>query len=206
MVGKHASEMGLLFPGGTRITHGSAGNIKKPFKTMPVIMHEMDSGGGSSFRGQFGFIPFRDDFRLPRHVHMTIDGDGASPILVSERILVVGGVGLVELNGEVLIVAPGTLVDIAAGVPHTWTACPAGIRLPDQTVSDGSFLMIYEYSDHTGFFPTESVTTLTSPEGYQPYDGDLERIRFPKLSIREVAESASLVWNKEILSDLPVAG
>ena len=61
---------------------------------------------------------------------------------VAERILVLNGVGMMELNGEMYVVAPGSLVEIAPGVPHTWTACPPGVTLPDHTASDGRFLMI----------------------------------------------------------------
>ena len=54
--------------------------------------------------------------------------------MLPERILVLNGVGVTELCGEYFIIAPGTLVDIPPGVPHTWNACPAGVKLPDGTV------------------------------------------------------------------------
>ena len=195
-------ELGVLLPNGCRVTHGEGASVKSPFETIPVVMHELYPGRADApFRGQFGFIPFEAGHRLPRHVHMD-GGDGAGRRLVAERILVVGGVALVELNGEVLLAAPGTLVHIQPGVPHTWTACPPGVVLPDGTASDGRFLMIYEYSDPTGFFPMEGTAPLVSAADYRPYAGDLEAIRFPRLTAREVAERASFIWDKAFRSDL----
>lgn len=80
--------------------------------------------------------------------------DAAQKELVDERILVLNGVGLVELAGKIWAVAPGTLVDAVGGVPHTWTACPAGVQLPNGTVSEGKFTMVYEYEEPTSFYPT----------------------------------------------------
>ena len=67
---------GFQLPNGCRITHGTAGTIKTPFKTIPLTMHELYPGGTlaapSALRGQFGFIPFNHELRLPRHVHVTM--------------------------------------------------------------------------------------------------------------------------------------
>ena len=120
---------GVALPHGCRVTHGSGANVKTPFPDIPLVMHELHAGGGS-FGGQFGFIPFTDRLRLPRHVHLD-EAEGGD--LLAERILVLNGVGLTELGGAIVLVAPGSLVDIAPGVPHTWTACPPGVRLPDGT-------------------------------------------------------------------------
>ena len=185
-------------------------------------MHELHAGddAAASFRGQFGFIPFTDQLRLPRHVHIDVATDTdatemdatemdatntAVRTLLAERILVLNGVGLTELNGAIFLVAPGSLVDIAPGVPHTWTACPPGVRLPDGSISDGRFLMIYEYSRKTGFFPTDRLTPLRSAADYEPYTRDLEAIRFPRLTARQVVEQASFVWNRTMGSDLGLA-
>jgi hypothetical protein len=70
--------------------------------------------------------------------------DLARQKLVSERILVSHGVGIVELAGELFVAAPGSLVEAIGGVPHTQPACPAGVKLPDGTVSEGRFPMVYE--------------------------------------------------------------
>ena len=133
-----------MVPSGCRVTHGTAASIKTPFTFTPVTMHELDPGvGGRAYHGQFGFIPFQADFRLPRHVHIE-EREGREAMLVAERILVVDGIALTELNGAIHVVAPGTLVEISPGVPHAWTGCPPGVLLPDGSVSDGRFLMIYE--------------------------------------------------------------
>ena len=197
------SSTGVLLPNGCRVTHGTGANVKEPFPDIPLVMHELSPGddGATSFRGQFGFIPFTDQLRLPRHVHIDEEAprsEGAGRTLLAERILVLNGVGLTELNGSVFLVAPGSLVDIAPGVPHTWTACPPGVRLPDGSTSDGRFLMIYEYSRRTGFFPTEGITPIHEAAAYRRYTGDLDAIRFPKLTAREVVERASFVWDKAV--------
>ena len=199
------STAGVLLPNGCRVTHGAGANVKTPFPDIPLVMHELHAGedgaAGTAFRGQFGFIPFTDQLRLPRHVHID-RADGADRSLLAERILVLNGVGLTELNGDVFLVPPGSLVHIAPGVPHTWTACPAGVRLPDGSESDGTFLMIYEYTRPTGFFPIERVTSISRVADYEPYTGDLEAIRFPELTARQVVEECSFVWDRELRTDL----
>lgn len=89
--------------------------------------------------GQFGFIEFHTDCRFPRHIHMIRYTETGEMKMLPERILVLNDVGITELCGEYFVVAPGSLVDIPVGVPHTWNACPAGVKLPDGTVSDGHF-------------------------------------------------------------------
>jgi hypothetical protein len=205
MISQCSKMPGVLVPSGCRVTHGTAATIKTPFAFTPVTMHELDPGvGGRAYQGQFGFIPFQAEFRLPRHVHIE-EREGQEARLVAERILVVNGIALTELNGAIHIVAPGTLVEINPGVPHTWTACPAGVMLPDGSVSDGQFLMIYEYSEPTGFYPTASIDPIASVSEYRPFEGDLETIRFPELDARRIADSATLVWNDEMTTDLRVA-
>lgn len=188
-----ASELGVTLQNGCRITHGSGSNIKRPFPDIDLTMHELSAGSSTTFRGQFGFIQFTTELRLPRHVHM----DKAQRNLVTERILVLHGVGLVELNGKVYVVGPGSLVDIKGGVPHTWTACPKQVLLPDGTVSDGTFTMVYEYEEVTAFFSTASIDTVTNVSEYRAYEGSLEDIRFPKMSAQEVVETATLIWGSE---------
>ena len=196
---------GILLPNGCRITHGEGATIKRPFADIPLVMHELHGGettaDAPSYRGQFGFIPFTDQLRLPRHVHLTAGGTMRERF-VAERILVLNGTAMTELQGEVFVVADGSLVDISPGVPHTWTACPPGIRLPDGTVSDGRFLMIYEYAEPTSFFPVAESATLTDVEALSPYLGDLEAIRFPRLTPQEIVERACLVWNKTVRAEL----
>jgi len=196
---------GVLLPNGCRVTHGTGATVKAPFPDIPLVMHELYAGDGTaSFGGQFGFIPFTDQIRLPRHVHIG-EREAGEKILLAERILVLNGVGLTELNGEIYLVGAGSLVDIAPGVPHTWTACPPGVRLPDGTVSDGQFLMIYEYAQRTGFFPTDRGTPIASASAYERYMGDLDSIRFPQLTAADVVETASFVWDTDVRTDLDLA-
>ena len=205
------STTGVLLPNGCRITHGTGANIKKPFPDIPLVMHELHAGDQRTafFSGQFGFIPFTDQLRLPRHVHIGAGADEghdtSAGTLLAERILVLKGVALTELTGAIVLVAPGSLVDIAPGVPHTWTACPPGVRLPDGGTSDGQFLMIYEYSRQTGFFPTDKVTPIGSAAEYERYTHDLDAIRFPHLTARQVVERASFVWDKAVGDGLALA-
>ena len=187
--------LGMLLANGCRIVHGEGASVKRPFADIPVVMHEL-SAGGEPFAGQFGVIPFEASLRLPRHIHMA--GEEGAWRLAAERILVTGGVALVELNGEVVIVPPLALVTIAPGVPHTWTACPPGVRLPDGTVSDGRFLMVYDYAEATRFFPCQGTATIADAAGFQDYEGPLEAIRFPDLDARAVVARAALAWDREV--------
>ena len=190
-----AAGLGLLLPNGCRIVHGDGADVKRPFADIPVVMHEL-SAGGEPFAGQFGVIPFDASLRLPRHIHMA--GEPGRWRLAAERILVTGGVGLVELNGEVVLVPPLALVTVAPGVPHSWTACPAGVRLPDGTVSDGRFLMVYDYAEATRFFPCDATATVGDAAGFREYEGPLERIRFPEMSAGDVVERAGLAWDRSV--------
>lgn len=187
------SEVGLLLSNGCRITHGSGANVKKPFSDVPLTMHELSPSNTKGFRGQLGFIEFTSELRLPRHIHM----DASKKHFVDERIVVLHGTGVVELAGEVYVVAPGSLVDAVGGVPHTWSACPAGVKLPDGSVSTGSFTMVYEYEEATSFFPTKSTDVVKDPSQYQAFDGDLDEIRFPELSAQQVVDRAKVVFNTE---------
>ena len=193
-----------------RATHGSAANVRRPFADIPLVMHELYEGGSAAsevppFRGQFGIIPFSFELRLPRHVHMAEPEDGEPPRIIAERILVLNGAGLVELAGTIFLIAPNTLVHIAPGVPHTWTACPPGVRLPDDTVTDGRFLMVYEYPERTRFYPTASAVPIRDAAEYQPHSGDLESIRFPLLGAAEVTGHVPCVWGRTLLRDLKLA-
>lgn len=204
--------IGLELPNGCFLAHGQQElNIKRPFADLipKLEMHELSAGNAlnakkptnlaTSFSGQLGYIPFTTTHRLPRHVHIAESPDNPDEtILVTERILVVGGIALVQLNSKVYIIPPGTLVTIAPGVPHTWNACPAGVQLPDGAASHGTFLMVYEYEVPTGFFPTAQTDTVQNVAQYERFQGDLEQIRFPDLSAKEVVEQAALVWGTEL--------
>lgn len=207
------SEYGILLPNGCTITHGSGGKIKRPFTDVDVELHELSPGstgnGSLSFGGQAGFIEFTTSTRLPRHVHISqleSSSIGGSTLrLMSERIFVMDGVALVELNGEIYVVPPKSLVTILPGVPHTWTACPAGVDVSTalelshgvECVSDGRFLMLYEYEEPTGFFPTAQTERILTVDMYMRCD-DLERIRIPKLTAEEVIEDCWFVWDRHL--------
>jgi hypothetical protein len=211
-------EYGVTLENGSRIVHGAGANIKIPFKDLgfPVRMNELSIGsdsttkdGNVSFRGQFGFIEFDTSIRLPRHVHIApvSDEDGRQRF-VAERILVLSGVALVELNGQVYVVPPKTLVTIAGGVPHTWTACPAGVKPAealgmnqkiDSVVSEGKFLMVYEYEEPTGFFPTKQTGTFKTIDEYLRCDeSELDNIRIKEMTKDEVYRNAWFVWDRTL--------
>ena len=179
-------------PAGCRIIHGDGAAVKQPFADMPLTMHEL-AAGGATFAGQLGFIPFTTAIRLPRHVHIATSGEKR---LLAERILVLNGSGLVELAGRLHVVAPGSLVEIGAGVPHSWTACPAGVTLPDGSRAEGSFLMVYEYEAPTAFFPTAATAPLIGVADYCAHDGAFEPIRIPAINASQViARGLAVIWN-----------
>lgn len=186
--------LGVVFDNGSRITHGQAANIKKPFHDVALTMHELSPSNTKGFKGQLGFIEFNTEYRLPRHIHMSHD----SKRLVDERIMILHGVGLVELAGEIYAVAPGSLVTTVGGVPHTFTACPPGVKLPDGSVSTGTFTMVYEYEEPTSFFPTQSTKVVKDAADYEPWEGPLDDIKFPKLTAAQVVERVGMIFNKEV--------
>ena len=189
-----SNDVGVTFENGCRITHGTAANVKKPFSDIDLTMHELSPSNAKGFRGQLGYIEFDTDMRLPRHIHMTPDRTR----LLDERIMVLHGVGMIEIAGEIWVTASGTLADLVGGVPHTWTACPAGVKLPDGSVSDGKFTMVYEYEEPTSFFPTKSTRIVKDVAEYEAWKGEgFEEIRFPKLSKEQVVEQAKCVVNRE---------
>lgn len=190
------SATGYKFDNGCRITHGTGANIKKPFEDIDLTMHELTAGNPKGFSGQLGIIEFNTSLRLPRHIHM----DLKQQRLTDERIMVLHGVGMVEIAGELWVVAPGSLVDAKGGVPHTWTACPPGVKLPNGYVSEGKFTMVYEYEEPTSFFPTSSTTPITDISQYKKFEGHFDEIRFPKLSAEEVVSKGRIVVDKEIKS------
>lgn len=115
---------------------------------------------------------------------------------LDERIMVLHGVGMVELAGDYYVVGSGSLVECKGGVPHTWTACPAGVRMPDGSVSEGGFTMVYEYEEETSFFPTGRKEVCREVTEYEAWEGELEEIRFPEMSKEEaVGRCKGVVWD-----------
>lgn len=203
---------GIVLPDGSQIVHGAGAKVKDPFTDIPVTLHELSPGSvesGPAFKGQSGFIQFDTSTRLPRHVHISGSTDGdEGQHLIHERIFVVGGVALVELSGQIYVIPPMSLVTIAPGVPHTWTACPEGVNITEITglraksgenlVSSGKFLMSYEYEEITGFFPTAQSKRLNSVRDYVRSD-DLESIRIPQMSAGQVLQRCHFVKDTEII-------
>lgn len=189
-----AEEVGVRFANGCRITHGTGANIKKPFEDIDLSMHELSPSNTKGFSGPLGFIEFTEEYRLPRHIHMSKDKQR----LIDERILILNGVALLELAGQIYAVAPGSLVETVGGVPHTFTACPKDVKLPDGTVSTGKFTMVYEYEEPTSFFPTASTEVVKEVSQYQPFVGPLEDIRFPKMTAAEVIDKGRVVFDREV--------
>ena len=211
---------------GSRICHQAGSITKTPFTELgfPVNMRELSSNASTtldqethrpvSFAGPFGLIDFDTSVRLPRHVHIAPphEQQSSKQKFIAERILVLNGMALVELNGEIYVIPPRTLVTIAPGVPHTWTACPPGVSpasiFPeydadmlseqDKCVSEGRFLMVYEYEEETGFFPTKQTETLRNVDEYiRAAELELEGLRFPALSAEQVLDQGWIVWGKE---------
>ncbi len=194
-----SQDYGIKLPNGSTITHGEGANIKQPFTDIPVVMHELDAGV-NSFAGSLGFIEFSTEHRLPRHVHIAESQElHLKPQrFVRERIVVLEGMALVQLNDEILVIPPKTLVTIAPGVPHTWTACPPGVTIVEGTTkitSEGKFLMLYEYEAPTAFFPTKQTHTMQLVEEYERCN-DLDSIRFPPLTARNVHDQCRFAWNR----------
>lgn len=202
---------GIRLSNGSVITHGWNASHKDPFNDFKVPVCELSHGttdNRPAYRGQTGIIQFITSTRLPRHVHISNSpGSDGKRVMLHERIYVLGGTALVELGGELYVIPSGSLVTIAPGVPHTWTACPAGVTISKENnettenegkkVSEGTFTMIYEYEDITGFSPTAQTKRLENVDDYVRCD-DLESIRIPELTAKEVKERCWFIQDGDI--------
>ena len=132
------SQCGFLLPNGTRIVHGAGAPSRDAFPPalgIPGRLQTFSSGNANDpstpcFCGPQGLLPFDTQTRMPRHVHMVPAPTANDPSrlrYVVEKIMVMEGVALAELGGELYVIPPHTLVLIGTGVPHAWTACPAGV-------------------------------------------------------------------------------
>jgi len=212
-------EYGILLPDGSRVVHGTGVNVRPAFPPeldIPGTLHLFSVGHAAdpdatpAFRGAMGYFPFDRSMRMPRHVHMSPAGR-----FVTEKVLTVSGIALVELAGEVYVVPPLTMVVIAPGVPHTWTPCPPGLNLSElgitdggtesavekakkgDLVADGTFAAVFEYDDATTFYPTANTRRLREIEEYIAC-GDLHSIRFPEMGLKEVFERAWFIWGTSV--------
>lgn len=216
--------LGLLLPNGTRLVHGAGAASRDAFSPNLGISgrlqtfsvgHANDPSVAPCFCGPQGCLMFDIETRMPRHVHMAVDpSDPRKKSYVVEKIMVMDGVAVAELGGEIYVIPPYTLVLIGAGVPHTWTACPVGIDFGElgfdmaqseegpggrgsKVVSTGRFVAVFEYEAPTGFFPTAQTETLAAEEEYIECQ-DLHSIRIPAMSAEELMEKAWFVWGREI--------
>jgi hypothetical protein len=205
-------EHGTKLECGAVIVHGEGAKIKRPFEDMPLEMHELSAGvlGEESttcpFFGQLGFIEFTSEMRLPRHVHIGPNGSDEQRLL-AERILVLAGFAMVELCSELYVVPPNSMVHIPPGVPHTWTACPHGVDInaaldlvtQKPLLTEGKFLMVYEYEAPTSFCPTKQTTVLESVDEYEAAsEEELDALKIPALQSGEVNERCWFVWNGDV--------
>ncbi|KAF7550754.1 hypothetical protein G7Z17_g5507 [Cylindrodendrum hubeiense] len=197
-------DFGFKIPNGSLFVHGEGVNVKSAFThdlDIPGEMHVFNPGNACdattpTFKGSFGVLPFDTTTRMPRHIHLS--QPGSSLRFLAEKVLALNGVGLLELAGEFYVISPMTMVIIAPGVPHAWTACPAGLHVQgalgiaddkEQIVSSGSFIAVYEHEDATAFFPTAQFGPLNDANDYIRCD-DLQSIRIPKMDIETVIEKA----------------
>ncbi|KAH6645316.1 hypothetical protein BKA67DRAFT_110403 [Truncatella angustata] len=200
---------GIELPHGSRIMHGKRVNTRNALPAelgVPGTLHIFNEGHAGDqaipcFGGAFGVFPFDTTVRMPRHVHISLGAENKRYVM--EKILVMNGVALAELAGELFVIPPMTSVLIAPGVPHTWTAAPKGLDLQelgvcDSTiVSEGKFDAVFEYEDKTGFFPTAQTQRLHDIADYEACDL-VEPIRIPEISIKDIIKSAWFVWDGNI--------
>lgn len=212
-------EYGFQLPDGSRIIHGDGVFVKDAYPPELGIPgqlnvfspgHSTDPNHSPCFCGPQGVFNFDVHLRMPRHVHMSPrrDSKGGHRYIV-EKILVLNGVAIVELSGEVYVIPPNAMVLIGAGVPHTWTACPPGLDVcaelglsleerdgEGEVVSKGRFTAVYEYEDATSFYPTEQTRVLKNESEYQRCD-DLHSIKIPAFTVEELKKTAWFVWGRE---------
>lgn len=202
-------EYGIRLPHGTRIMHGEGVNTKNALPSDLGItgkLHVFNEGHAGDpsipcFKGAFGVFPFDTTIRMPRHVHISVGTENRRYLM--EKILVMNGVALAELAGELYVIPPMTSVLIAPGVPHSWTAAPIGLNLRElgicesNVVADGKFDAVYEYEDATGFFPTAQTERLDDVTLYKAHD-HVQEIRIPEMQVEDVVRDAWFIWGRTV--------
>ncbi|KAK3716373.1 hypothetical protein LTR37_006523 [Vermiconidia calcicola] len=201
---------GFFLENGTQVVHGEGAEHRQAFPIDSNIPGELQifSPGHQSeprtpcFCGPQGIFPFTTENRMPRHVHMSPNPSGNGKRYVVEKIMVMEGIALAELGGQIYVIPPNTMVVIGPGVPHAWVACPPGLDLQALGVADrplvshGKFVAVFEYEQPTAFFPTAQVETLKEESDYVRCN-DLESIRFPEMSLEEIRTTALFVWGRK---------
>tara|TARA_R110002060_G_scaffold41238_9_gene52753 strand:- start:597 stop:1250 length:654 start_codon:yes stop_codon:yes gene_type:complete len=203
-------EYGFTLANGTKIMHGEGVMVKDaypPELNIPGQLEVFSPGHNADattpkFCGPHGIFQFDTNLRMPRHVHMSPKASGDGLRYIVEKILVLNGVALAELCGEIYIIPPKTMVLIGPGVPHTWTACPPGLDLQElgvsgdqKIVSEGTFTAVYEYEEPTAFFPTRQTDKLKEEDEYVKCD-DLQGIKIPAFSLEQLKADAWFVWGR----------
>lgn len=204
-------DYGFKLANGTRIVHGDGVNVRNAYPVeakIPGQLHVFNPGSKTdpttpTFCGPNGLFAFDVNTRMPRHVHMSPKASGEGNRYIVEKIIVLNGVAIAELGGEVYVVPPNTMVLIGPGVPHTWTACPVGLDFQElgvsgdeRIVSEGKFLAVYEYEEPTAFFPTAQTNLLEDEKDYVKCS-DLHSIQIPAFSLEELKRNAWFVWGKK---------
>ena len=207
-----AFEYGFVLPDGSKIIHGDGVMVKDaypPELNIPGQLQVFSPGGKAdaqtpSFCGPHGIFAFDVNLRMPRHVHMSPTASGNGKRYIVEKIMVMNGVALAELSGEIYVVPPNTMVLIGPGVPHTWTACPPGLDLQaigvsgdEKIVSDGHFLAVFEYEEPTAFFPTSQTNVLKEESDYVKCD-DLHGIQIPAFTLEQLTKEAWFIWGRGV--------
>jgi len=205
-----AFDYGFTLPDGTKVMHGKGVMVKDaypPELNIPGQLqiyspgHKADSTT-PTFCGPHGVFEFDVNLRMPRHVHMSPKASGDGNRYIVEKILVLNGVALAELSGQIYVVPPNTMVLIGPGVPHTWTACPPGLDLQaigvstdEKIVSEGKFTAVFEYEEPTAFFPTAQTNVLREESDYEKCD-DLQGIKIPAFTLEQLKKDARFIWGR----------
>ncbi|KXH66694.1 hypothetical protein CSAL01_13582 [Colletotrichum salicis] len=202
---------GFELPNGTKIMHGDGVLVKDaypPELSIPGQLQVFSPGHSAdpttpTFSGPHGIFNFDTNLRMPRHVHMAPNVSRGGSRYIVEKLLVLNGVAIAELGGQIYVIPPNTMVVIGPGVPHTWTACPPGLDLQEigisggeKIVSDGRFTAVYEYEEVTGFYPTTQTDLLKDEADYVRCD-DLQSIRIPAFTLEELMNNAWFVWGTD---------
>lgn len=205
-------EYGFTLPNGTKVIHGEGVMVKDAYPlnlNIPGQLQIYSPGHNAdsttpTFCGPHGVFEFDVNLRMPRHVHMSPNSSGDGKRYIVEKILVLNGVALAELSGEIYVIPPNTMVLIGPGVPHTWTACPPGLDLQEvgvskdeKIVSEGKFTAVFEYEEPTAFFPTAQTNVLKEESEYVKCD-DLHGIQIPALKLEEIRKDAWFVWGRGV--------
>lgn len=115
--------------------------------------------------------------------------DGLGMRYVVEKIIVLNGVAVVGLAGEIYVLPPKTMATIGRDVPHSWVAAPAGVDLQalgvadEPVVSDGQSLADFECEVPAIFFPTAATEVLGGGDEYVRCE-NLEGIRIAPMDVR----------------------